>query len=46
MKRAPTYALARIAAGAVEGRDVDATLADARHAPRVLRDERARIARP
>ncbi|ETX14576.1 hypothetical protein OCH239_02720 [Roseivivax halodurans JCM 10272] len=39
----PTYALARIAAAAVEGRDLAAALREARHKPRTLEDERARL---
>ncbi|SLN43059.1 Flagellin N-methylase [Roseivivax jejudonensis] len=40
----PTYALARIAAAAVEGRDLATALREARHKPRVLDDERGRLA--
>lgn len=40
----PTYALARIAAAAVEGRDLETALREARHKPRTLDDERARLA--
>ncbi|ETX28756.1 YkgJ family cysteine cluster protein [Roseivivax isoporae] len=40
----PTYALARIAAAAVEGVALDAALGSARHRPRVLEDERTRLA--
>ncbi|SFD81048.1 YkgJ family cysteine cluster protein [Roseivivax sediminis] len=42
----PTYALSRIAAAAVEGRDLSAALREARHKPRTLDDERARLAPP
>ena len=44
LAKAPSYSLARVAAGAVAGQDIAATLDDARHAPRVLDDERARFA--
>ncbi|MHA6347408.1 YkgJ family cysteine cluster protein [Roseivivax sp. CAU 1761] len=39
----PTYALAAIAEAAMAGRDVEAALAEARHTPRVLAEERRRL---
>ena len=39
----PTYSLARLAAAAVEGKPLEAALAQAKHRPTVLRGERRRI---
>lgn len=39
----PTYALARVAAAALDGLDEAAALKAARHVPKVLEDERARL---
>jgi hypothetical protein len=41
--KVPTYALARVAEGAMRGEPRAASLAAARHRPRVLADEAARL---
>lgn len=41
----PTYALRRVAAAAVEGRDVETALGEARHSPGMLDAERRRLAK-
>ncbi len=42
--RAPTYSLAMIAAAAIEGQDIETALHAARHVPKTLKDEQARLA--
>ncbi|WP_306132292.1 YkgJ family cysteine cluster protein [Roseivivax marinus] len=40
----PSFSLSAVAAAAVEGREIDAALREARHKPRVMDDERKRAA--
>lgn len=42
--KVPTYSLAQVAAAAVEGKSLNVALKAAKHAPRVLKEERARTA--